>query len=164
MRMKIAGCTQTRDRMIIALTIYIENETKWLPFCRYFQMHFPWMKFGFRLYNFTEICFWKSNWQKINAGWGNGLAPHGRQGINWANDNPVHSLLDLNELIKCRPRTLLDPHHHFNTLRPRQDGRHFPDDIFKWHFSWMKIYKFRLWFHWCLLPMVQFTIFQHWFR
>ena len=21
--------------------------------------------------------------------------------------------------------------HNFNTLRPRQDGRHFPDDIFK---------------------------------
>ena len=23
---------------------------------------------------------------------------------------------------------------HFNTLRPRQNGRHFPDDIFKWIF------------------------------
>ena len=23
---------------------------------------------------------------------------------------------------------------HLNTLRPRQDGRHFPDDIFKWTF------------------------------
>ena len=27
-------------------------------------------------------------------------------------------------------------HHHYwvNTLRPRQNGRHFPDDIFKWKF------------------------------
>ena len=24
--------------------------------------------------------------------------------------------------------------HHFNTLRPRQNGRHFPDDFFKWIF------------------------------
>ena len=24
------------------------------------------------------------------------------------------------------------PFHCFNTLRPRQNGRHFPDDIFKW--------------------------------
>ena len=31
-------------------------------------------------------------------------------------------------------------------------------------FSWMKIYQFRLIFHWNLFPMVQLTIFQHWFR
>ena len=31
-------------------------------------------------------------------------------------------------------------------------------------FSWMKIYEFRLKFHWSLFPRVQLTIFQHWFR
>ena len=31
-------------------------------------------------------------------------------------------------------------------------------------FSWMKMYKFRLKFHWNLFPRVQLTIFQHWFR
>ena len=31
-------------------------------------------------------------------------------------------------------------------------------------FSWMKMYKFRLRFHWSLFPRVQLTIFQHWFR
>ena len=31
-------------------------------------------------------------------------------------------------------------------------------------FSWMKIYEFRLKFHWNLFPGVQLTIFQHWFR
>ena len=31
-------------------------------------------------------------------------------------------------------------------------------------FSWMKIYEFRLRFHWSLFPRVQLTIFQHWFR
>ena len=31
-------------------------------------------------------------------------------------------------------------------------------------FSWMKMYQFRLRFHWSLLPRVQLTIFQHWFR
>ena len=35
----------------------------------------------------------------------------------------------------------------FNTLRPRQNGRHFADDIFN-AFSGMKIYNFRLKFHW----------------
>ena len=61
----------------------------------------------------------------------------------------------LPELISCT--TLI------NTLRPRQDGRHFPDDTSKW-ISWMKMYKFWLRFHWSLFPMIQLIIFQHWFR
>ena len=36
--------------------------------------------------------------------------------------------------------------------------------IFSNVFSWMKMYKFRLRFHWSLLPGVQLIIFQHWFR
>ena len=47
-----------------------------------------------------------------------------------------------------------------NTLRPRQNGRHFPDDIFKCIF----VNKFRVRFHWNLFPMVQLTIFQYCFR
>ena len=31
-------------------------------------------------------------------------------------------------------------------------------------FSWMRMYEFWLRFHWSLFPMVQLTIFQHWFR
>ena len=31
-------------------------------------------------------------------------------------------------------------------------------------FSSMKIFEFRLKFHWSLFPRVQLTIFQHWFR
>ena len=31
-------------------------------------------------------------------------------------------------------------------------------------FYWMKMFKFRLRFHWSLFPRVQLTIFQHWFR
>ena len=31
-------------------------------------------------------------------------------------------------------------------------------------FSWMKMYKFCLRFHWNLFPRVQLTIFHHWFR
>ena len=85
-----------------------------------------------------------------------------------------------------------------NSLRPEQNGRCFPDDIFKWvrsrnygclvtwfcyqliakpgnktaavswpepnAFTWIKIYKFWLKFHWSLFPRVQLTMFQHWFR
>ena len=31
-------------------------------------------------------------------------------------------------------------------------------------FSWMKIYRFRIKFHWSLFPRVQWPIIQHWFR
>ena len=51
----------------------------------------------------------------------------------------------------------------FNTLRPRQNGRHFADDIFKCIFLY-EMYEFRLKFHWSLFLRVQLTIFQHWFR
>ena len=50
-----------------------------------------------------------------------------------------------------------------NTLRPRKNDRHFADDIFKCLFFnenvWISI-KISLKF----VPMVQLTIFQHWFK
>ena len=49
------------------------------------------------------------------------------------------------------------------TLRPRQNCRNLADDISN-AFSWMKIYDFRLRFHWSLFLRFEFTILQHWFR
>ena len=40
--------------------------------------------------------------------------------------------------------------YNINTLRPRQNGGHFPDDIFKWIFL-MEMYEFRVEQHWSLL-------------
>ena len=50
----------------------------------------------------------------------------------------------------------------FNTLRQRQNGHHFPDNIFKC-ISWIKMYEFQSRFHYSLFPRVQLTLFQHWF-
>ena len=50
-----------------------------------------------------------------------------------------------------------------NTLRPRQNGCHFPDDIFKCIFLNENV-KISIKFHWSLLLMVHLTIFHHWFR
>ena len=50
---------------------------------------------------------------------------------------------------------------YLNTLRPRQNGRHFPDDIFKCIFLNENVsitIKFSLKF-----PRAKLTIFQHWF-
>ena len=52
---------------------------------------------------------------------------------------------------------------YLNTLRPRQDGCHFADKVAN-AFSWMKMHQFWLRFHWSLIPRVQLTIYQHWFR
>ena len=50
-----------------------------------------------------------------------------------------------------------------NTLRPRQmdaiSQTTFPNAL-----SWMKMFEFRLKFHWSLFLRFQLTIFQHWFR
>ena len=50
-----------------------------------------------------------------------------------------------------------------NTLRPRQDGRHFPDYIFTC-IAWIKMYGLLLRFHWSLFLKVQLIIFRHWCR
>ena len=48
-----------------------------------------------------------------------------------------------------------------NTLKPKQNGRHFADDIFTYVFSWIKMYGFQLRFHWSFFLWVQLTIFKH---
>ena len=52
---------------------------------------------------------------------------------------------------------------HLNKLRPRQDGPHFPDDIFKWIF-WNENVWILLRFHRTLFLRVQSTIFDRRFR
>ena len=51
-----------------------------------------------------------------------------------------------------------------NILRRRDKMAAFFQTIFLNGFSWMKMYGFRLEFHWSLFLRFQLTIFQHWFR
>ena len=51
----------------------------------------------------------------------------------------------------------------FNTLRPRQMAA-ISQITFSNEFSWMRMHKFRLLFHWRLFLRFELTIFQHWFR
>ena len=67
-------------------------------------------------------------------------------------------------IYRKAPRTGITEGSAVNTLRPRQNGRHFIDDIFKCIFSWMKMFEFQLKFHWSLFLRVQLTIFHDWFR
>ena len=53
--------------------------------------------------------------------------------------------------------------HLINTLRPRQMDA-ISQTTFSKAFSWIKMFEFRLKFHWSLFPRVQLTIFQQWFR
>ena len=67
----------------------------------------------------------------------------------------------LNEYLAARYNIICNISHKTsllsNILRPRQNVRHFPDEIFKC-ISWKKIYAFRLKFHWCLFLRAQLTI------
>ena len=51
------------------------------------------------------------------------------------------------EITICRISAFLFRLQCVTTLRPRQNGRHFPDEIFKWIFL-MKIYRFELKCRW----------------
>ena len=55
-------------------------------------------------------------------------------------------------------------YYNFNTLRPRQNGRHFADDMFKSISLNENVCEFRLKFLWSLFLRVQLTIIQHCFR
>ena len=50
-----------------------------------------------------------------------------------------------------------------NTLRPMKNGRHFRTTLSD-AFSWMKMYKLRLRFHWSLLLRFELAKFQHCYR
>ena len=52
--------------------------------------------------------------------------------------------------------------HLFNTLRPKQNGRSFADNIFKCIFMNANAFQLRL--QWSLFLWVQLMIKQHWFR
>ena len=53
--------------------------------------------------------------------------------------------------------------HPFNTLGPRQNGRHFPDDIFKCIFLNENV-RVSIKISLKIVPMVQSTLFQNWLR
>ena len=79
---------------------------------------------------------------------------------------PAYAVLHQRVLLTKRnyvPCARLSCHMYINTLRPRQNGRHFADEILKC-ISWIKMYELWLIFHWSLFRRVISTIFQHWFR
>ena len=98
------------------------------------------------VWNFHNMTQWKSvklahwNFGNIQAVWKHTLV-HKHQRQDFLQADMIYS--------------------SFNTLRPRQNGSQFPDDIFKWIFL-LKICEFWLRFHWILFPIVQLTIVQHW--
>ena len=119
----------------------------------------------------THICVSKL----IIIGSDNGLSPGRRQAIIWTNAGillikPLKT--HFNEIlieififsfkkIHLKMAAILSRSQWINTLRPRQNGRHFPDDIFKWIFLNENV--------WISINIshflgVQLTIFQHWFR
>ena len=57
---------------------------------RHFQIHFLEWKGLYFDSNFTEGCYYVSNWQEVCIGSGNYLAPNRRQAITLTNVDPVY--------------------------------------------------------------------------
>ena len=84
---------------------------KWPPFLWHFQEHFLERIFSYFGPHFVKMCW------KIGISSFNDLGSNRQQDIIWTNNKPVHLC------IYASPG--------LNTLRPRQNGRHFPNDTFK---------------------------------
>ena len=63
-----------------------------------------------------------------------------------------------------RSEVLLKKIHHYLTHWGRDKMDANSQTTSSSAFSWMEMFEFRLKFHWSLVPRVQLTIFQHWFR
>ena len=77
---------------------------------------------------------------------------------HWTTDWQVLSLSHAFLDVQCLRHAI-----KLNSLWPRQNGHHFPDDIFKCIFL-NDMYKFRIRFQWNLFPRVQLPLSQHRFR
>ena len=100
-------------------------------------------------------------WNLVNIGSGNGFWPVRHQAITWTklscssiwqsctNFSEISIPENLN-IFLCK--ILFGPQ-NVNILRLRQNSHHFLK-AFSNAFSWMKIYTFRLRFHWSLFPKV----------
>ena len=118
-------------------------------------------EFGFRKHiNIFWICFIRNHCDgtgRLNRLWRT-MTVLPQLLITWLCQNISNHNVRITVLVYPGAMTI-----KFNTLRPRQHGRHFADDTFKRIFLHENIIL-RLKFHWSLFLRAQLTIFQHWFR
>ena len=84
-------------------------------------------------------------------------------GLSYARDIEIKRNALESRLFLCKEISGWDLKYAVNTLKPRQMDA-ISQTPFSNGFSWMKVFEFRLNFHWGLFPRVQLTKFQHWFR
>ena len=137
---------------IFAIVISSVKQPKsFLPFL----MTILWINGKFYKDRYYIVCFARPVFEPIGSSWGGGLTLYGRR-------------------FRCHPISadgfnVPRPVLCFISSRPGQNGRHFPEGIFKCIFLNENKYeyeindKFRLRFHWRLFPRVPLTIFQPWF-
>ena len=75
-------------------------------------------------------------------------------------DMSIHGIDQFSSLVLQLKHTTWDSLTHWG--RVKMDANF--QTTFSKAFSWMKMYKYRLRFHWSWFPRIQITIFQHWFR
>ena len=126
---------------VYEMKICIRGQTLWLA-------TFSW----YIAYDFSEYCYKVSVSNATNSN------------DNLSNSKYIESLQE-ETISPENPSSCIQ---HTHTAPLTQWCRSKMDAIFQTTFSnafsWMKMFKFRLRFHWCLFPRVQLTIFHHWFR
>ena len=108
-------------------------------------------------WHLTIVCHqWGHCWMKCYSLFNSNCISHLFESIWYIRSHDLEN----DQRDVARSRSTLHPN-LLNTLRPMAA-------IFQttfWNgFSWMKMFNFRLRFHWSLFPRVKLTIFQHWFR
>ena len=113
----------------------------------------------------THICVTRPQWVKAPSHFLNQIKLQPLRIKLWSNWNQHMKIFiqeNASETVVCETAAIWFKHQCVNTLRSRQNGRHFPDNIFK-AFSWIKIFAFWIQFDWILSLRGQLTIIQHWF-
>ena len=118
--------------------------------------------------NFSKILIRSDNFFSLVLNivqcWPKSLLPYGFTRSQLVNPHiHEHMASKLGHHCACRCPITLPWDYQVSTLRPGQDGRHFPDDIFKCIFLNENIWIF-ITISPNLFLRVELTIFQHWFR
>ena len=108
--------------------------------------YFQWNYIGLNSAVPCCCCCW------VNYRWGNGMVP---------SDNTLWPEPMLTQVLEHHMKS---PRANELTNWGRDKMAAISQTTFSNAFSSMKMFEFRLKFHWSLFPRVQWTIFQHWFR
>ena len=108
----------------------------------------------------TDIAAWKINYIDINC-WVKSPSVTANGVRAYLRNYSQHTIMGCN--YSSLPKYQMNQVNNIKTLSPRQNGRHFADDISN-AFSWQRSFACLFKFHWFFFLRLFLTISQCWFR